>query len=114
MELFSLSYPIVIGQFCVESNTVCLIPVTGGVPSSKTWGEEPECLERAGSWLDNSLERFFTSWGTGKGKEDGRVRKKRDGGIGEWDLTWSSSKGEEECRVRKKGDGEIGVWDLSW
>lgn len=33
-------------------------------PHSKSWGEEPGCLERAGAWMDNFLETFFTAWGT--------------------------------------------------
>ncbi|KAK8379095.1 hypothetical protein O3P69_019135 [Scylla paramamosain] len=33
-------------------------------PHNKAWGEEPGCLERAGAWMDSSLETFFTAWGT--------------------------------------------------
>ncbi|XP_050702417.1 NPC intracellular cholesterol transporter 1-like isoform X2 [Eriocheir sinensis] len=40
------------------------IDITGESEGSRSWGEEPGYLERAGSWLDNALERFFTTWGT--------------------------------------------------
>lgn len=29
-----------------------------------SWAEEPNCLEKAGSWIDDILEKFFTAWGT--------------------------------------------------
>ncbi|XP_042228595.1 NPC intracellular cholesterol transporter 1-like [Homarus americanus] len=40
------------------------IDISIDTPTGPSWAEEPSCLERAGSWIDDALQKFFTAWGT--------------------------------------------------
>lgn len=45
------------------TSLVSLVAVTD--QSGAVAGDEPSCFEKLGSSLEDCLERFFTSWGTG-------------------------------------------------
>ncbi|XP_071519627.1 NPC intracellular cholesterol transporter 1-like [Panulirus ornatus] len=49
---------------------ICLLCRTQSVDiavsttTGSSWSDEPSCMEKVGSWVDDSLENFFTAWGT--------------------------------------------------
>ncbi|XP_045596555.1 NPC intracellular cholesterol transporter 1 isoform X1 [Procambarus clarkii] len=40
------------------------VDIAVDTPTGPSWAEVPNCLEKAGSWIDDVLEKFFTAWGT--------------------------------------------------
>lgn len=56
-----VAYALEIGYYF--TSLVSLVAVTD--QSGAVAGDEPSCFEKLGSSLEDCLERFFTSWGTG-------------------------------------------------